>query len=70
MVGYRRLYAGNGVDPGRRGIVQCLIRVCIPRVLFRIIELFSARGGLIALSSHLVKYTLSKLEALIGPCNV
>ena len=58
--------AGNGVDPSRRGIVRCLIRVCIPQVPFRIIELFSASGGLIALASHLVKCTLSKLEALIG----
>ena len=58
--------AGNGVDPGGRGIVRCLIRVCIPQVLLRIIELFSASVGLIVLASHPVKYTLSQLEALIG----
>ena len=66
LVALNRFSAGNGVDPSRRGIVRCLIRVCIPQVLLRIIEAFSASVGLIVLASHPVKYTLSQLEALIG----
>ena len=62
----KSISAGYDVGLSKRSILQCLIRVCILQVLFRIIELFSAdSGGFIALNSHLVKYTVSQLEAVI-----